>query len=35
MGRLFQKAGARVVMEMGEHHDNFAEWDSDVTPFNA
>jgi alpha-L-fucosidase len=32
---LFQKAGARMVMEMGEHHDNFAEWDSDVTPFNA
>jgi alpha-L-fucosidase len=32
---LFKKAGARVVMEMGEHHDNFAEWDSDVTPFNA
>jgi len=32
---LFKRAGARVVMEMGEHHDNFAEWDSDVTPFNA
>jgi len=32
---LFKKAGARVVMEMGEHHDNFAEWNSDVTPFNA
>jgi alpha-L-fucosidase len=32
---LFARAGARVVMEMGEHHDNFALWDSDVTPFNA
>jgi alpha-L-fucosidase len=32
---LFKDAGARMVMEMGEHHDNFAEWDSDVTPFNS
>ena len=32
---LFARAGARIVMEMGEHHDNFALWDSDVTPFNA
>jgi alpha-L-fucosidase len=32
---LFKKSGARMVMEMGEHHDNFALWDSDVTPFNA
>ncbi len=32
---LFKTAGARMVMEMGEHHDNFAEWNSDVTPFNA
>jgi alpha-L-fucosidase len=32
---LFRKSGARIVMEMGEHHDNFALWDSDVTPFNA
>jgi alpha-L-fucosidase len=32
---LFEKSGAHVVMEMGEHHDNFALWDSEVTPFNA
>ncbi len=32
---LFRKAGARMVMGMAEHHDNFALWDSDVTPFNA
>jgi len=32
---LFAHAGARVVMEMGQHHDNFALWDSDLTPFNA
>jgi alpha-L-fucosidase len=22
-------------MEMAQHHDNFALWDGDVTPFNA
>jgi alpha-L-fucosidase len=32
---LFQKSGARVVMAMAEHHDNFALWDSQVTPFNS
>ncbi len=32
---LFQKAGARLVMGMAEHHDNFAMWDSDVTRYNA
>jgi alpha-L-fucosidase len=32
---LFKKAGAQLVFGMGEHHDNFALWDSDVTPFNA
>lgn len=32
---LFKKTGARMVMCMGEHHDNFALWNSDVTPFNA
>ncbi len=32
---LFKKSGAKIVMEMGEHHDNFALWDSQVTPFNA
>ncbi len=32
---LFKRAGAHVVMAMGQHHDNFALWDSDLTPFNA
>ncbi len=32
---LFRKAGARMVMGMAQHHDNFAMWDSDLTPFNA
>jgi alpha-L-fucosidase len=32
---LFKQTGARVVMGMAEHHDNFALWDSEVTPFNS
>jgi alpha-L-fucosidase len=32
---LFKKSGARFVMPSAQHHDNFALWDSDVTPFNA
>jgi alpha-L-fucosidase len=32
---LFKQAGAKFVMPTAEHHDNFAMWDSDVTPFNA
>ncbi len=32
---LFKKAGAKYVMPTAEHHDNFALWDSAVTPFNA
>lgn len=32
---LFKKAGARYVIPTAQHHDNFALWDSDVTPFNA
>jgi alpha-L-fucosidase len=32
---LFKKAGAKFVMPTAEHHDNFAMWDSEVTPFNA
>ncbi len=32
---LFKRTGARLVMAMGQHHDNFALWDSDVTRFNA
>jgi len=32
---LFKKAGARYVMPGAQHHENFAMWDSRVTPFNA
>jgi alpha-L-fucosidase len=32
---LFRQSGARLVMGMAQHHDNFALWDSAVTPFNA
>ena len=32
---LFQKSGARFVIPTAQHHDNFALWDSAVTPFNA
>ena len=32
---LFKKAGARFVVPTAQHHDNFAMWDSEVTPFNA
>jgi alpha-L-fucosidase len=32
---LFKKSGAKFVVPTAQHHDNFAMWDSDVTPFNA
>jgi alpha-L-fucosidase len=32
---LFKKSGARFVVPTAQHHDNFALWDSSVTPFNA
>ena len=32
---LFQRAGAKFVIPTAQHHDNFALWDSQVTPFNA
>lgn len=32
---LFKQAGARLVMPSAQHHDNFALWDSQVTPFNS
>ncbi len=32
---LFRKAGARFVVPGAQHHENFAMWDSQVTPFNA
>jgi len=33
--RLFKDAGAKFVIPTAQHHDNFALWDSQVTPFNA
>jgi alpha-L-fucosidase len=32
---LFKRAGARLVMPTAQHHDNFALWDSALTPYNA
>lgn len=32
---LFVQAGAKYVTIVGIHHDSFALWDSDVTPWNA
>lgn len=32
---LFKKSGAKFVIPTAEHHDNFALWASQVTPFNA
>jgi alpha-L-fucosidase len=32
---LFVKGGARFAGPVAEHHDGFAMWDSEVTPFNA
>ena len=32
---LFQKSGAKWVAPTVQHHDNFALWNSQVTPFNA
>ena len=32
---LFKKAGAKYVLPTAQHHENFAMWDSAVTPFNA
>lgn len=32
---LFKKSGARFVIPTAQHHDNFALWDSAVTPYNA
>lgn len=32
---LFAKSGAKFVIPTAQHHDNFALWDSAVTPFNS
>lgn len=32
---LFKRAGARYVVAAAQHHENFAMWNSQVTPFNA
>ncbi|MES2275230.1 MAG: alpha-L-fucosidase [Bacteroidota bacterium] len=32
---LFKKSGARFVIPTAQHHENFAMWDSKVTPYNA
>ncbi|MGA2889840.1 MAG: alpha-L-fucosidase [Terracidiphilus sp.] len=33
--KLFKQAGAKYVIPVAEHHDGFAMWDSDVTPWCA
>ncbi|MEL7122840.1 MAG: alpha-L-fucosidase [Bacteroidota bacterium] len=32
---LFKSAGAKIVVPVGEHHDGFAMWDSDLTKWDA
>ena len=33
--KLFKASGAKFVVPTAEHHENFAMWDSAVTPYNA
>ena len=32
---LFKKSGAKFIIPTAQHHDNFALWDSQKTPYNA
>ncbi len=32
---LFKKSGAKYIVPTAQHHENFAMWDSKVTPYNA
>jgi alpha-L-fucosidase len=33
--QLFQRSGAKYVVPVAEHHDGFAMWNSDITPWCA
>ena len=33
--KLFEEVGAKYVVMTAEHHDGWANWDSDLTPWNA
>ena len=33
--KLFAEVGAKYVVLTAEHHDGWANWDSDLTPWNA
>jgi alpha-L-fucosidase len=33
--QLFKSAGAKYVVPVAEHHDGFAMWNSDITPWSA
>ena len=33
--KLFSEVGAKYVVLTAEHHDGWANWDSDITPWNA
>ena len=35
MAELFEVAGAKFAGPVAEHHDGYAMWDSDITPWNA